>query len=146
MSNNEAALAQATSQLTREDIMWVRERAGLAVPGSYDGASSQEEETQEEDSRRQVDHEWPDVGATLEAEYQGEHYEAEVIAMPRYKSGKALRLLTGPAAGEEERSMSGAMLTATEQLREERDLGRKGVSNGWHFWNIKQGGGDDESQ
>lgn len=101
--------------------------------------------SQEEGSRRQVDHEWPDVGTILEGEYRGNHYEAEVIAMPRYKSGKAIRVLNGPAAGEVERSMSGAMLAATERVREENDLGRKGVSNGWHFWKIKSSGNQEEA-
>ncbi len=102
---------------------------------SGDSSSSQEKGT-----RRQIDHEWPDVGTILEGEYRGNRYEAEVIAMPRYKSGKAIRVLNGPAAGEVERSMSGAMLAATERVREENDLGRKGVSNGWHFWEIKTNG------
>jgi len=37
----------------------------------------------------------------------------------RYKSGRALKVLTGPAAGRIFSSMSGAMLAAT---------------NGWEFW------------
>ncbi|MFP4029724.1 MAG: hypothetical protein ACLFWL_18250 [Candidatus Brocadiia bacterium] len=103
--------------------------------------ASQEDSSQEETGtrkRRKIDHEWPEVGTILEAHYQGVHYEAEVVSRPRYKSGKAIRILSGPAIGEVERSMSGAMLKATEKHREEEGLGRKGVSNGWDFWKVKE--------
>ncbi|MFW6119029.1 MAG: hypothetical protein ACOC7S_01690 [Planctomycetota bacterium] len=106
--------------------------------------AEEESETGEDRKRRQVSHTWPEVGAELEADYLGAHYEAEVIAVPRYKSGKAIRVLNGPAAGDVERSMSGAMLTATERQREENDLGRKGVSNGWDFWSVKEEGDDQD--
>ena len=156
MSTTEMELARAAASLTEEEILYIHERGQQITPedpisSDYEDAqeaSSQEEDSQEdapeaedssdeeeEDSkRRNVEHEWPQVGTILEAEYEGTRYEAEVISMPRYKSGKALRITSGPAAGEVERSMSGAMLTATKQQREENDLGRKGVSNGWEFW------------
>ena len=80
-------------------------------------------------------HEWPEVGTILEVDYEGVHYDAEVIAAPRCKSGRALKILTGPAAGTVHHSMTGSMLAATEVQRDENDLGRKGVANGWDFWN-----------
>ncbi len=83
-------------------------------------------------------HQWPEVGTILEADYEGLHYEAEVISAPRYKSGKAVRILTGPATDAVERSMSGAMLKATEKQRKASDLGKKGASNGWKFWKVKK--------
>ena len=170
MSTDELQLARAAASLTEEDLQWVREHGPQITPDDPESsdyedaqdASSPEEDSQElssqedapeaEDSpeeeedrrRRNVEHEWPQVGTILEADYEGTRYEAEVISMPRYKSGRAIRITTGPAAGEVERSMSGAMLTATEKLREENDLGRKGVSNGWKFWSPKEA--DDTDQ
>jgi hypothetical protein len=107
---------------------------------------TQEEEEQEDDTddsdrkRRKVEHEWPEVGALLRGEHMGTVYEARVIEAPQYKSGKAVEILTGPAKGEVSHSMSGAMLSATEAQREEAGTGRKGVSNGWKFWNEVKGG------
>lgn len=84
--------------------------------------------------RRSVKHTWPEVGTVLQANYEGVHYEAEVIASPKYKSGKAVKILSGPAAGKVKSSMSGAMNLATKRQREDNNLGSKGVSNGWEFW------------
>jgi hypothetical protein len=171
MSTDNLQLARAAANLTEEDLQWVREHGPQITPDDPESseyedvqeASSEQEDSQElssqEDApeakdssdeeeedrkRRNVEHEWPQVGTILEADYQGTRYEAEVISMPRYKSGRALRITTGPAAGEVERSMSGAMLTATEEKREENDLGRKGVSNGWEFWSPKEADDTDE--
>jgi hypothetical protein len=68
-----------------------------------------------------------------------------VIAAPRYRSGRALKLLTGPAAGAVCHSFSGAMLKATEAQRQERGLGRKGAASGWGFWRAK-GGADGQKK
>lgn len=87
-------------------------------------------------TRRQVRHDWPEVGTILEGRYGGVEYEAEVIAAPRRRSGKALRTLSGPAAGKVCRSMSGAMLTATEAQRKQQRLGKP--ANGWAFWKVKK--------
>ncbi len=88
--------------------------------------------------RRKVRHRWPEVGTILEADYEGVHYEAEVVSAPRYKSGKAVKILSGPAAGKVKSSMSGAMNLATQKQRRENDLGQKGVANGWEFWKVKK--------
>ena len=137
MSTTEMELARAAASLTEEEILWIQERGQQITPrdshapntqedrseemasqecGSQEDASENaatEEDQDRDQKRRKVEHEWPPVGAILEACYEGTRYEAEVISMPRYKSGRAIRILTGPAAGEVERSMSGAMLTAT---------------------------------
>lgn len=155
MCVEERQLAEAAASLTVEDFRFLEENDMLPSPppqagkeaasensAHTEGAPAAEESSQDNSSekkgkRRKVEHEWPQVGAVLGADYRGTRYEAEVIEVPRYKSGKAIRILTGPAAGEVERSMSGAMLTATEAQREENDLARKGVSNGWEFWKVK---------
>ena len=92
----------------------------------------------EKRTRKRVQHQWPEIGEIFEADYQGQHYEAEVIAAPKLKSGKALKLLTGPAAGQVHNSLSKAMLMATEAQREAEGLGRSGVANGWDFWQVKE--------
>ena len=140
MNTHEQALAEAASQLTVEDYEHLR------ATGMLEEASSQEAVTQETVSqskkrrRRRVSHPWPEISTILQADYAGVHYEAEVVEAPGYKSGKALKILTGPASGEVCHSPSGAMLLATEKQRQEQGLGRKGVTNGWGFWKAQQGG------
>jgi len=109
-----------------------------AAEEENEGAEEGEEKNKKQRGRRSGGHRWPEVGAILEADYEGAHYEAEVISAARYKSGKAVRILTGPATDSVERSMSGAMLKATEKQRKASDLGKKGVSNGWKFWKVKK--------
>ena len=95
--------------------------------------------------RAQIEHPWPEVGTVLEADYFGTHYTAEVIEAPtrrKLKSGRMIRVASGPAAGTEHASMSGAMEAATEHQRNEQALGRKGCLSGWDFWKWpgKEGG------
>lgn len=151
MNSRERQLAEAAANLTVEDAQWLqahdmvsatteqREQATLShasIPEQV--AVSEGASAGKQNGRREpVEHEWPDAGAVLEADYCGQHYEAEVIEAPQYKSGKALKILNGPAAGEVAHSVSGAMLKATEAQRETNDLGRKGVANGWSFWSIE---------
>ena len=165
MDAKERQLAQAADNLTARDFRYLEEKdmlpdsseasecsdsqqTAVSEPKNSEKSASQKNSSEEacdqesesgseERKRRKVEHEWPEVGTILEADYKGQHYEAEVISMPRYKNGKAVKILSGPANGEVERSMSGAMLTATEKQREENDLGRSGVANGWEFWDVK---------
>ncbi len=135
MSTQQQALAEAASRLTVEDYGY------LHSTGMLEDASSQEASSQSKKKRRRrVSHPWPEVGAVLQATYAGVHYEVQVVEAPGYKSGKALKILTGPASGKVCHSPSGAMLLATEKQRQEQGLGRKGVTNGWGFWRTKQGG------
>jgi hypothetical protein len=166
-STSERELAEAVAGMTVEDFEYLQENGLIEKPGPPADSSNPDTQvtvTQEEDSpssaqpdtqadtqpktpkprrrrkRRTIEHEWPEVGAVLEADYAGEHYEAKVIAARKYKSGKALRLLNGAAAGAVHHSFTGAMLAATEAQRQKQNLGRKGVSNGWGFWKAKEGG------
>lgn len=162
MNTQTDEVAEAAAALTIADFRYLEEHGMLAEqsPASENSAHTQEAASQEQatekpepeeepDSddkdrkRRKVSHAWPDVGTVLEADYKGTHYEAEVVEMPRLKSGKALKILTGPAKGKVCTSMSRAMLDATEKQREEQGLGRSGVSNGWEFWKRKED--DDEA-
>jgi len=147
MNDDERALAEAAAGLTVDDYRYLQEHGMIDVPAHTCNLDTQVTATREEKEppeprpkrkRRTIKREWPAVGTILEADHEGVHYEAEVIAAPRYKSGRALNILTGPAAGTVHHSMTGAMLVATEAQREENELGRKGVANGWGFWNARE--------
>jgi len=87
--------------------------------------------------RAHIPHPWPEFGTVIEANYFGTHYTAEIIpAQPdrKLQSGRLIRITSGPAAGTEHASMSGAMEAATEQQRNDQGLGRKGCLSGWDFW------------
>ena len=85
--------------------------------------------------RRHIEREWPDVGTVLSSEYFGATYTAEIIpASKKLKSGKQIRITSGPTQGTVCDSFSEAMVVATEIQRNEQSLGRKGASNGWVFW------------
>jgi hypothetical protein len=78
---------------------------------------------------------WPDVGTELTANYYGVEYGAKMIpATKKLKSGKQIQISTGAAAGRICDSMSEAMLITTANQRAEKNLRRKGVANGWDFW------------
>jgi len=147
MNGEERALAEAAASLTVDDFEYLQEHGMIDVPAHASNPDTQVTVAQEEEEppeprpkrkRRTIQREWPVVGTILAADYEGVHYEAEVIAAPRYRSGRALKVLTGPAAGTVHHSMTGAMLAATEVQRDENGLGRKGVANGWGFWHARE--------
>ena len=151
MQNAERKVAEAAASLTVDDFGWLQDHGMIPeaacnpekplhahASGAQQEAVAQESRpTEEKTKRKHPQREWPEVGTVLEAGYFGNHYEAEVIEAPQLKSGKALKILTGPAAGKVCRSVSGAMLQATEAQREANGLGRAGVANGWQFWKVK---------
>jgi hypothetical protein len=104
--------------------------------------------------RRHIEREWPEIGTRLYADYCGTRYQAETVtAAKKLKSGKQIRIASGPAIGEICDSFTEAMTRATEKQREKQNLGRKGVSNGWEFWqwdgkpaDITGGNGGDEGE
>ena len=148
MHSEERKLAEAAAALTVEDFRWLQEHGMITetTPDSekpvHSHVTTSQQEAASQDitpgkktrKRRYIKRQWPETGTILQAGCEGTHYEVEVIAAPRYKAGKALKILTGPAAGEICHSMSGAMLKATEAQRQEHGLGRKGLANGWTFW------------
>lgn len=155
MNAQELALARAASQLMPADLEYLNENgllnkepADTRVTVTQEGTGEQQEgavPAKKKRKRRRVGHEWGEVGTLLCADYHGVHYEAEVVAAPRYRRGRALKLLTGPAAGAVCHSFSGAMLKATEAQRQEQGLGRKGAASGWGFWRAK-GGADGQKK
>ncbi len=153
MDDTERELAEAAASLTVEDFKYLQEHAMIEPPVAPSNANTPVTNTQSTEHaeapkrpspkkkrrRRTLHRKWPDIGTVLQADYFDQHYEAEVIEASRYKSGKALKILTGPAAGEVSHSPTGAMLKATEAQRQENNLGRKGIANGWLFWKVKGG-------
>ena len=158
MNAEDSKLAEAAASLTAEDFQYIQEQGMIPatdtgnpsdtrVTVTHEAATQPQAHSQETSprqskkrKRRHVERQWPETGTILQADYQGVHYEAEVIPAPQYKSGKAIKILTGNAAGQVSHSMSGAMLVATESQRKQQGLGRRGLANGWSFWKVKEGG------
>ena len=152
MNAQEKELAEAAAALTVEDFGYLTEQKVIAVADTQCSANTQVaapntqvntdagSSTKPSRKRRHVEHNWPEIGAVLESDYHGTRYQAEVIKASRYKSGKAIKILTGPATGRVCSSLTGAMLQATKKQRKEKGLGKKGVANGWDFWKVKTGG------
>lgn len=140
MDAKQRELGEAAAALTVEDFGWLEEHEVLSHAAT--DASKPVQETVSQDSkpqrkRRRPRRQWPPVGTILEADYRGERYEAEVVTAPQLKSDKAVKVLTGPAAGEVCHSLTRAMLKATQIQRQAQNLGRTGVANGWQFWKVK---------
>lgn len=144
MKRDEKELAEAAASLTVEDFRYLEAHGMIPQPREEEPeppravAPSRETAAGRRRKRRSLSREWPEAGTLLVADYHGVHYEAGVIPAPRHKSGSAVKVLTGPAAGKVFRSLSGAMLEATAQQRAEQGLGKKGVANGWAFWRPKE--------
>jgi hypothetical protein len=137
----EKELLEAVATLTLSDLEYIRARADQAP--AQDGKSyakpapveSAQESRHQRRKRRHVPHVWPEVGTELTAEYFGTTYRAVIVkARKRLKSGKQIRILTGPAKGKISDSMSEAMVRATAAQRKRDGLRRKGAANGWDFW------------
>ncbi len=144
MRCDQQELAQAAAGLTVGDFEYLQRHGAIGESNSTAERSTDTHvtttrpEAKKKRSRRSVKHTWPEIGQILQTDYQGAHYRAEVIAAPRYKSGRALKILSGPAEGTVCLSMTGAMLRATEAQRQENNLSRKGLASGWSFWHVKE--------
>jgi len=91
MNDEERALAQAAASLTVDDFRYLQEHGMIAVPAQVSDPDTQVTVAREEEEppeprpkrkRRTIKREWPEVGTVLQADYEGVHYEAEVIAAP----------------------------------------------------------------
>jgi len=80
-------------------------------------------------------HEWWPIGTKLIGCIGMEQFTALVVENPRVKSGRSLRITSGPADGRICKTPTRAALEATEHYRQANNLGRSGgVTNGWTFW------------
>ena len=127
--------AQTLAQLRPEEVSFILSHLP-PEPEESTAEASNPEPDEGSRHRRHIERDWPEAGTILTAEYYGQTYQAEIVAaVKRLKSGKQIRLANGLAQGQVCDSFSEAMLLATEAQRRRENLGRKGVSNGWDFWN-----------
>jgi len=154
MGAKEKELAQAAASLTVEDFEYLKEHSMIPPAEAVSKPNTQGGNTQEETNtpavpraavkrkrrRRTLEHQWPEPGTLLQADYEGVHYEAQVIVDAGSRSQRTVKILSGPAAGRICGSPTGAMMEATEQQRQQANLGKKGVANGWEFWKTEPAG------
>ena len=85
-------------------------------------------------------HEWWPVGTEVVGQIDSEFFTAEVVENPSVKSGRSLKLTSGPAQGRVCITPTRAALEVTEYYRQTHNLGRGGgVTNGWTFWQPRTG-------
>jgi len=85
-------------------------------------------------------HEWWPIGTEVVGQIGREFFTAEVVENRAVKSGRSLKLTSGPAQGRICITPTRAALEATEDYRQARNLGRGGgVTNGWTFWQPRTG-------
>jgi hypothetical protein len=78
---------------------------------------------------------WWLPGTELVGRIGNEVFTAQVIENPAVKSGRSLRITSGPAQGRVCLTPTRAAIEATEAYRQAYNLGRGGgVTNGWVFW------------
>jgi len=83
-------------------------------------------------------HNWWPVGTELVGQFGSDVFTAEVIENPQVKSGRSIRITSGPATGEVCITPTRAALRATESYRQAHNVGRAGgVTNGWTFWRAR---------
>jgi hypothetical protein len=85
-------------------------------------------------------HQWWPVGTEVVGQIGREFFTAEVVENASVKSGRSLRLTSGPAQGRICITPTRAALEATEDYRQANNFGRGGgVTNGWTFWQPRTG-------
>ena len=85
-------------------------------------------------------HEWWPVGTEVVGQVGSEFFTAVVVENPSVKSGRSLKLTSGPAQGRICITPTRAALESTEDYRQANNLGRGGgVTNGWTFWQPRTG-------
>ena len=85
-------------------------------------------------------HDWWPVGTEVVGQVGSEFFTAEVVENPSVKSGRSLKLTSGPAQGRICITPTRAALESTEDYRQANNLGRGGgVTNGWTFWQPRTG-------
>ncbi|HEV8178479.1 MAG TPA: hypothetical protein VGP44_12440 [Gemmatimonadales bacterium] len=131
------------SRLTPEDVERLRlSRANTMAPGPV-GDTSQvtgpgavpAEPTKPK--RKHVDRssQWPAVGTFLEGQFRGETFRAQVVAAPKLKSKRALKLLSAPVKGIIATSYSKAQDIVTLAHRQKLGVrGKIGLPAAWIWW------------
>jgi len=87
-----------------------------------------------------VKHEWWPLGTELIGQIGSEFFTAVVVENASVKSGRSLKLTSGPAQGKICITPTRAAMEATEAYRQAHNVGRGGgVTNGWQFWQPRTG-------
>lgn len=135
------------ARLTPEDVERLRQLPSAAAPGksqSHEGVSAVSESSQSHgpgkktSKRKYIDRsgQWPPVGTQLAGTFGGETFRAQVIAAPKLKSKKALRLLSPPLNGTVCQSFSKAQDVVTLAHRQKIGVkGKTGLTPAWDWWN-----------
>ncbi len=87
-----------------------------------------------------VRHDWWPLGTEVIGQIGSEFFTAVVVENTSVKSGRSLKITSGPAAGKVCITPTRAAMEATEAYRQAQNLGRGGgVTNGWSFWQPRTG-------
>jgi len=87
-----------------------------------------------------IRHDWWSLGTEVIGQIGAEFFTAVVVENPSVKSGRSLRITSGPAQGQICITPTRAAMEATEAYRQAHSLGRGGgVTNGWLFWQPRTG-------
>ena len=118
----------------------VQPHPGASTRGEYERRRSRDSKVSTSClGRERQKHQWWPGGTELFGEIGSEVFAAEVIENPQVKSGRSIRITSGPFAGEVCITPTRAALRATEAFRTANKLGRAGgVTNGWTFWRPKE--------
>jgi len=87
-----------------------------------------------------VKHDWWPLGTDVVGQIGTEFFTAVVVENTSVKSGRSLKITSGPAQGRICITPTRAAMEATEAYRQAHKVGRGGgVTNGWLFWQPRTG-------
>jgi len=115
------------------------ENASVLSRGEYERRRTRESKVSTSCvGREREKHDWWPVGTELEGRIGTEVFTAVVVENTQVKSGRSIRITSGPATGQVCLTPTRAAIEATESYRQAHNLGRGGgVTNGWTFWQPK---------
>ncbi len=130
---------EPSAPIEAQSASTVQAQPGASTRGEYERRRSRDSKVSTSClGRERQKHQWWPVGTELLGEIGSEVFAAEVIANPQVKSGRSIRILSGPADGEVCITPTRAALRATEAYRQAHNVGRAGgVTNGWTFWKAR---------
>jgi len=115
--------------------------AGSLSRGAYERQRTRESKVSTEClGEERVRHDWWPLGTEVIAQIGSEFFTAVVVENTSVKSGRSLKITSGPAQGRICITPTRAAMEATEAYRHAQNLGRGGgVTNGWSFWQPRTG-------
>jgi len=121
--------------------------APMEVPGAISSRGEYERKRTRESKvsteclgEERVKHDWWPLGTELIGQIGTEFFTAIVVENKSVKSGRSLKIISGPAQGRICITPTRAAMEATEAYRQAHNVGRGGgVTNGWLFWGPRTG-------